>query len=83
LQAVNKISCFINQFYLKSNFLFQMLFLCEHGLHVPKFYALITSLLVPTNERSEWEGLKTLGQLKREKGVKIMPDADSLYKVVF
>jgi ribosome biogenesis protein BMS1 len=51
------------------------------AVDVPKFYAPITSLLSLTSDRMEWQGLKTLGQLKREKGIKSMPNEDSLYKV--
>lgn len=51
------------------------------AVDVPKFYAPITSLLSKPIDRIEWQGLKTLGQLKREKGVKTMPNEDSLYKV--
>ena len=52
------------------------------AVDVPKFYVPITSLLSLPSERSQWEGLKTLGQLKREKGIKTMPNEDSLYKPV-
>ncbi len=37
------------------------------AVDVPKFYAPITSLLSLTGDRMEWQGLKTLEQLKREK----------------
>jgi ribosome biogenesis protein BMS1 len=50
-----------------------------YGLDVPKFYAPITSLL--SNDKAQWEGMKTLGQLKREKNIQGVPIEDSLYKV--
>ena len=48
---------------------------------VPKFYNPVTTLLLPLEEKVAWQGMKTLGQLKREKGVRHKPNEDSLYKV--
>jgi ribosome biogenesis protein BMS1 len=50
-----------------------------YALEVPKFYAPIASLF--SADKTQWEGIKTLGQLKREKGIKGVPIEDSLYKV--
>jgi ribosome biogenesis protein BMS1 len=51
-----------------------------YALEVPKFYAPITSLF--SIDKTQWEGIKTLGQLKREKGIQGVPIEDSLYKVI-
>lgn len=50
---------------------------------MPRFYAPVTSLLNTFSEKAQWECLKTMGQLKREKGLKMNPNEDSLYKVGF
>jgi ribosome biogenesis protein BMS1 len=51
-------------------------------VHVPQFYAPITSLLLPNEEKLKWQGAKTLGELKREKGLHCEPNSDSLYSKV-
>lgn len=48
---------------------------------VPRFYAPITNLLLSPNEKTKWIGMKTVGQLKREKNIKAKPNKDSLYTV--
>lgn len=48
---------------------------------VPKFYAPVTSLLLPENEKNQWIGMKTVGELKREKNIRAKPSTDSLYTV--
>ena len=50
---------------------------------VPKFYAPVTSLLLPPNEKTQWQGMKTMGQLKRELNIRNEANVDSLYKVSF
>ena len=53
-----------------------------YPLEVPKFYAPVTTLLAKSGkDKIEWQGIKTLGMLKREKGVQAKPNEDSLYKV--
>lgn len=49
---------------------------------VPAFYAPVTNLLLPLNEKSEWRGMKTLGQLKRERDIKNPANEDSMYKPI-
>lgn len=49
---------------------------------IPHFYAPVTNLLLPLSEKSEWRGMKTLGQLKREKEIKAQPSENSLYKPI-
>lgn len=48
---------------------------------VARFYAPVTNLLLPSSEKNQWTGMKTVGQLKREKNVKAKPSTDSLYTV--
>ncbi|XP_064544678.1 ribosome biogenesis protein BMS1 homolog [Drosophila montana] len=46
---------------------------------VPRFYAPITSLLLPPEQKSQWQGMKTLGQLKRERALQNEAQPDSMY----
>lgn len=48
---------------------------------VPRFYNLVTTLLLPLEQKMKWMGMKTLGELKREKGIRYEPNVDSLYRV--
>lgn len=52
-----------------------------YPVEVPQFYATVTSLLLPPAEKAAWVGMKTLGQLKRERSIMAPPKEDSLYKV--
>jgi ribosome biogenesis protein BMS1 len=49
---------------------------------VPQFYAPITNMLLPTGEKSQWQGMKTLGQLKRERDLRSVVNEDHLYKPI-
>jgi ribosome biogenesis protein BMS1 len=49
---------------------------------VPQFYAPITNMLLPVGGKSQWQGMKTLGQLKRERNIKNEVNEDHLYKPV-
>ncbi len=46
---------------------------------VPKFYAPVTNLLLPPEGKNKWRGMRTTAQIKREKGIKTVPNEDSLY----
>ncbi|XP_037939810.1 ribosome biogenesis protein bms1 isoform X2 [Teleopsis dalmanni] len=46
---------------------------------VPRFYAPVTSLLLCGEEKLQWQGMKTLGQLKREREIRNEVQTDSLY----
>ncbi|XP_054168534.1 ribosome biogenesis protein BMS1 homolog [Oppia nitens] len=46
---------------------------------VPKFYAIVTSLLLPLNEKLKWQGMKTVGQLRYESGIQAPNNRDSHY----
>lgn len=48
-------------------------------VEVPRFYAPITSLLLPAEQKSQWQGMKTLGQLKRERALQNEAQPDSMY----
>ena len=52
-----------------------------YPIEVPKFYNPVTSLMLPPGEKNQWEGLKTAGLLRREKGIKRKAEQDSMYKV--
>ncbi|KAH8406806.1 hypothetical protein KR222_003835 [Zaprionus bogoriensis] len=48
-------------------------------VEVPRFYAPVTSLLLPAEQKSHWQGMKTLGQLKRERAIQNEAQHDSMY----
>lgn len=49
---------------------------------IPQFYAPVTTMLLPLDAKSEWQGMKTLGQLKREKNIRMEVNEDHLYKPI-
>lgn len=49
---------------------------------VPQLYNPVTSLLLPVGQKDSWEGMRTLGQLKHDLGIRNKPNTDSLYKPV-
>ncbi|KAH8268743.1 hypothetical protein KR018_000570 [Drosophila ironensis] len=51
-------------------------------VEVPRFYAPVTSLLLPLEQKSHWQGMKTLGQLKRERSVQNAAEPDSMYTTI-
>ena len=52
-----------------------------YPVQVPQFYNPVTTLLLPPEDKNKWQGMKTQGQLKREKGVKAKVNDDHLYRV--
>lgn len=48
---------------------------------VPRFYAPITSLLLAPEKKAQWQGMKTVGQLKRERNIRNEANLDSMYTV--
>ena len=52
------------------------------NVEVPKFYALVTNLLQPVDERSSWKGMRTVGEIKREANIRNEVSNDSLYTEV-
>lgn len=49
---------------------------------VTRFYAPIVNLLLPTGGKNAWQGMKTKGQLKRERSIKNDAKSDSMYTEV-
>ena len=50
-----------------------------YTVNVPKFYATVTSLLLPIDQKLKWQGMKTVGQLRRERGLHAPNNTDSHY----
>ncbi|XP_028046742.1 ribosome biogenesis protein BMS1 homolog [Monomorium pharaonis] len=50
-----------------------------YKVDVPRFYNPVTSLLLPPAEKNQWRGMKTTGQLKREKNIHAEANKDSMY----
>lgn len=46
---------------------------------VTKFYAPVVNLLLPVGSKNAWQGMKTKGQLKRERNIKNDANTDSMY----
>ncbi|KAK5617982.1 Glycoside hydrolase 2 (Mannanase, beta-galactosidase) [Crenichthys baileyi] len=53
-----------------------------YPVSVPQLYNPVTSLLLPAGQKDSWSGMRTLGQLKHDLGVRNQPKADSLYKPI-
>merc|ERR1711872_279351 len=52
------------------------------NVEVPKFYALVTNLLMASTERTAWKGMRTVAQIKRDTGIRADVNPDSLYRQV-
>lgn len=52
-----------------------------YPVSVPAFYNPVTSLLKPAGEKDTWSGMRTTGQLRLSRGIKLKASKDSLYKV--
>ena len=50
-------------------------------VQIPSFYNPVTTLLLPKDKKNQWQGMKTVGQLRREKSIKVEVNEDSWYKV--
>ncbi|GLG99508.1 Uncharacterized protein GBIM_05961 [Gryllus bimaculatus] len=50
-----------------------------YRVEIPRLYNPVMSLLLPPDQKNAWQGMKTVGQLKREKGIRCEPALDSLY----
>ncbi|NXX55748.1 BMS1 protein, partial [Scopus umbretta] len=53
-----------------------------YPVSIPRFYNPVTSLLKPAGEKDSWSGMKTTGQLRHERGIKLKQNKDSLYKPI-
>ena len=40
-----------------------------YRVDVPEFYTPVASLLLPVDAKNTWEGMRTLGQIKRERNI--------------
>ncbi|CAN7993340.1 unnamed protein product [Ixodes hexagonus] len=49
-------------------------------VQVQRFYMTLTTLLMPDEEKTKWQGMKTVGQLRAERGLHAPVATDSLYK---
>ena len=50
---------------------------------VPQLYNPVTSLLLPADGKDAWKGMKTVGELKRDRGIQNTVNPDHLYRVCF
>ena len=50
-------------------------------VEVPRFYSVVTSLLLLLADKQRWQGLRTDAQLRHELGIRRAPHEDSLYRV--
>ncbi|XP_026710886.1 ribosome biogenesis protein BMS1 homolog [Athene cunicularia] len=53
-----------------------------YPVSIPTFYNPVTSLLKPAGEKNSWSGMKTTGQLRHDRGIKVKQNKDSLYKPI-
>lgn len=53
-----------------------------YPVSIPKFCNPVTSLLLPNEAKFAWEGMKTVGQLRKAEGTKAAVKQDSIYKVM-
>ncbi|XP_057683048.1 ribosome biogenesis protein BMS1 homolog [Corythoichthys intestinalis] len=53
-----------------------------YPVSVPQLYNPVTSLLLPVGQKDSWSGMRTLGQLKHDLGIRNKANPDSLYKPV-
>ncbi|CDW55052.1 ribosome biogenesis protein bms1 [Trichuris trichiura] len=51
-------------------------------LDVPKFYAIVTNLLLSNTMKAKWVGMRTVGQLRFQRGLKPPQKLDALYKPI-
>lgn len=52
-----------------------------YKVDVTKFYNPVATMLLPFDKKHSWKGVRTTGQLKREKGVHNPANLDSIYTV--
>lgn len=50
-----------------------------YKVDVPEFYNPVTTLLLPPDKKNQWKGLRTTGEIKREKNLRNAVNKDSLY----
>ena len=52
-----------------------------YPLTCPKLYNPVQSLLLSKDQKQNWQGMRTVGQLRKDKNIKLQQKSDSLYKV--
>jgi len=52
-------------------------------LDIPKFIMPVTSLLLAQADKHSWQGMRTIGHLRYERGLPVPQKEDSLYKPIF
>ncbi|XP_076349566.1 ribosome biogenesis protein BMS1 homolog [Tachypleus tridentatus] len=50
-----------------------------YSVTVPRFFTTVTSLLLPPEQKVKWQGMKTVGRLRFERGLHAPVSTDSLY----
>ena len=53
-----------------------------YPLTCPKLYNPVQSLLLSKDQKQSWQGMRTVGQLRKDKNIKLQQKNDSLYKVI-
>jgi len=53
-----------------------------YQVELPKFFNPVTNFIMPPDKRAEWQGMKTLGMLRKETGSKALFSKDSQYQKV-
>ena len=54
-------------------------FCFRFNVEIPKFYASVTNMLLPEEEKLKWKGMRTVGQIKRDRSIKMDVNPDHLY----
>ncbi len=49
---------------------------------VPRFFAPVTNLLMPAEEKTKWKGVRSVAQIKRERRIRAEEQVDSTYREV-
>lgn len=50
---------------------------------VQEYYNPITTMLLPSDQKNQWRGIRTKGEIKRDKNIRCPANKDSLYTVRF
>ncbi|XP_066142906.1 ribosome biogenesis protein BMS1 homolog [Euwallacea fornicatus] len=50
-----------------------------YKVDVPEYYNPVTTLLLPSVQKNQWRGVRTTGEIKRERSIKNEANKDSLY----
>ncbi|CAG9761928.1 unnamed protein product [Ceutorhynchus assimilis] len=50
-----------------------------YKVDVPEYYNPVTTLLLPPDQKNQWKGVRTTGEIKRDKNLRNPTNVDSLY----